>query len=443
MSIVPAELYKELPQDFAAEKGVLASIVLSPVAVLAQVRFNGISSESFYNPAHRTIFEAICELQSAGGPVDFITLAGFLRSQGNLERIGGASAINELFIYLPSALNVAYYGDLVLTASLARRALALAANLRQAVELDAGGAVEALAYAQTEIVAMLVKQGAGVKSTREIIREICYEVVHGKQNADLMPTGIAPLDKLLRLCRSDYLVIPGPTSSGKSALSAQICISLAKQGMRVLYVPLEMSAKQVLTRALASESGYNADSVRNMVLNNRDLRGFSRSEEEIAKATDAFSAGAQAIANLDFTVRDDVRDLDGILAMARGHAAHKPLDALCVDYPALLQIKGNFERRQIALAHSSQSFKRFAGEIRGLVITPSQVNQHGGTREAADFENDANAILRVEFKEGDDTERIVQIAKQRDGERGQLVPVHWHGPTTCFRENENQQDHEI
>ncbi len=433
---IPISQMSEIPSDFSAEKGVLASILLQPVAVLANVRANGISAESFYHPAHRTIFDAICEVQSNGGPVDFITLAGYLRTKGDLDRVGGAPALNELFIYLPSALNVAYYSEIVLAASLARRALALADSLRLAVESHAGGAAEALADTQAQIVAMLVQQNSTVKSTREIIREICYEVVHGKQNADLMPTGIAALDALLRLCRSDYLVIPGPTSSGKSALSAQICISLAKQGHRVLYVPLEMSAKQVLTRALAAESGYNADSVRHMVLHGRDTRGISRSESEVVDAVNAFTAGAQTVASLDLTVRDDVRDLDGILAMARGHAAQKPLDALCVDYPALMAMRGNFERRQLALAHASQSFKRFAGEIRGVVITPSQVNKEGGTREAADFENDANAILRVDFSENDDTQRIVQIAKQRDGERGQLVPVHWHGATTSFRENQ-------
>ena len=426
----------ELPSDFNAEKGVLASIVISPATVLAQVRAEGISVDSFHNPANRMIFDAICEAQSAGGPVDFITLASILKGREQLEKIGGPIAITELFIFLPTAANVGHYSQIVLKSSLARRALALAVNLQQAVQLDAGEAASALSVAQSEIVALLTHSRSNVQSTREIIREICYEVVHGKQNADLMPTGIAPLDSLLRLCRSDYLVIPGPTSSGKSALSAQICISLAKQGMRVLYVPLEMSAKQVLTRALAAESGYNADSVRSMVLHGRDARGISRSEDDTIEAVNAFSAGAQRVAALDFTVRDDVRDLDGILAMARGHAAQKPLDALCVDYPALMAMKGNFERRQLALAHASQSFKRFAGEIRGVVITPSQVNKEGGTREAADFENDANAILRVDFSENDDTQRIVQIAKQRDGERGQLVPVHWHGPTTSFRENQ-------
>lgn len=432
------DFHREIPSAPDAEKGILASIVLRPVEVMAQVRENGISSESFYTAAHRMIFDALCEIQAAGSPLDFITIAQMLVSKGSLEKVGGAHAVNELFVYLSTAANVGYYVEIVRGKQLARAALALADKLAKAVQEDDSGAANALSEAQSEIVAMFIGRETA-KSTREIIREICYEVVNGKQNADLLPTGIACLDALLRLCRSDYVVIPGPTSSGKSALAAQICIALAKQGRRVLYVPLEMSAKQVLTRALAAESGWNADAVRSMVLTNRDSAGRWHSEDTVKEAVASFTAGAQAVAGLDLTVRDDVRDFDGILAMARGHAAHKPIDVLCVDYPALMAMKGNFERRQLALAHASQGFKRFAGEIKGVVITPSQVNKDGGTREAADFENDANAILRVDFKEGDDTERLIQIAKQRDGERGKLVPMHWHGATTSFRENQNRE----
>ena len=306
-------------------------------------------------------------------------------------------------------------------------------KLRNAAFEGNGDPAEALAEAQQEIVAMLTRNRAGAKSTKEIIREICFEVINGKNNSDVLPTGIAGMDALLQLNRSDYLVIPGPTSSGKSALAAQICIAMAKQGARVLYVPLEMSAKQVLTRAIASESGWNAERVRGITIaasrqNNPAL------DKDAREAQVKFSEGAYKIANLDLTVRDDITDLDGILAMSRAHAAEKPLDVLCVDYPALMSMRGTFERRQLALAHASQSFKRFASEIRGLVITPSQVNKDGGTREAADFENDANAILAVSFDPDNESKRIVRIAKQRDGERGQALPLEWHGSTTCFHD---------
>jgi replicative DNA helicase len=234
------------------------------------------------------------------------------------------------------------------------------------------------------------------------------------------------------------MVLPGPTSSGKSALCAQFAIAYAKQGMRVLYVPLEMSARQVIKRAISAESGHSAESVRNMVMNRRDLRGISRDDKEVDAAMQSFSDSAFALANLDITVIDDVFDLDAILSTARAHASTKPLDVLCVDYPALMQMKGNYERRQLALAHASRSFKQFASEINGLVITPSQVNKDGCTREAADFENDANAIVRVDFHEDDETCRVVKIAKQRDGARGQELRLSWRGHTTSFISYQSQ-----
>lgn len=428
-----SDFTQTIPHDSTAEKGVLASILLAPVAVLSLCASACITARSFYIPAHALIFETIAEAHGSSKPLDFIVLASALRDAGKLDQIGGPAALNELYVFLPTAANASHYIEIVAKAALARRAYALGEKLRNAAFEGNGDPAEALAEAQQEIVAMLTRNRAGAKTTKEIIREICFEVINGKNNSDVLPTGIAGMDALLQLNRSDYLVIPGPTSSGKSALAAQICIAMAKQGARVLYVPLEMSAKQVLTRAIASESGWNAERVRGITIaasrqNNPAL------DKDAREAQVKFSEGAYKIANLDLTVRDDITDLDGILAMSRAHAAEKPLDVLCVDYPALMSMRGTFERRQLALAHASQSFKRFASEIRGLVITPSQVNKDGGTREAADFENDANAILAVSFDPDNESKRIVRIAKQRDGERGQALPLEWHGSTTCFHD---------
>ncbi len=233
-----SDFTQTIPHDLNAEKGVLASILLSPVAVLSLCASACITKSSFYIPAHGEIFETITETQAASKPLDFIVLASALRDAGKLDRIGGAAALNELFVFLPTAANASHYIGIVAKAALARRAYSLGEKLRTAAFDAEFDPAAALAEAQQEIVAMLTRNRAGAKSTKEIIREICFEVINGKTNSDVLPTGIAGMDAMLQLNRSDYLVIPGPTSSGKSALAAQICIAMAKQGARVLYVPL-------------------------------------------------------------------------------------------------------------------------------------------------------------------------------------------------------------
>ena len=45
--------------------------------------------ENFYRPAHRIIFEAVCELNLRRIPVDQISLADTLNAAGQLDAVGG------------------------------------------------------------------------------------------------------------------------------------------------------------------------------------------------------------------------------------------------------------------------------------------------------------------------------------------------------------------
>lgn len=416
--------------DAQAEKAVLSCLVRWPLEVFPLCYAAGVGADAFALAQNRATWETLESLHREGMQPDFVCLVNRLEKDG---RVVHTADVSELFYFIPSAPVAPHYIAIVVERHMTRRAMLLAEKMTADLAESNCDPEDILNAYQGQMLKLVTRQNSTRKTTKQLIREICEEVIYGKPDAGRLLTLIEPIDAELLLYRTDYLVIPGPTSSGKSALCAQLAIAYAKQGHRVLYVPLEMSARQVLKRAIASESGQSAENVRAMVMNNRDMRGISRDDSEVGKATKAFADAAGALTRLDLTVRDDIQDLDAILSTARSHAAEKPLDVLCVDYPALMAMRGNFERRQLALAHASQSFKRFASEMNGLVITPSQVNKDGGTREAADFENDANAILAVRFSEKDETQRVVTIAKQRDGERGQTLRLAWHGATTSFK----------
>jgi replicative DNA helicase len=96
------------PNDIAAEKAVLASVLLD------HTRWRDadiLSSDDFYNPCCRTIFTAMRRLAADGKPICCTSLVGNLRDHGEYNADTGVSAatLHNLFWLRPWAYFVGYY----------------------------------------------------------------------------------------------------------------------------------------------------------------------------------------------------------------------------------------------------------------------------------------------------------------------------------------------
>ena len=78
-----------MPQDREAESSVLSAMMISPDAL--QECLIELTPDDFYFPANQTIFLAVREMFNRNQPVDSISLADYLKSTGELEKIGGRS----------------------------------------------------------------------------------------------------------------------------------------------------------------------------------------------------------------------------------------------------------------------------------------------------------------------------------------------------------------
>jgi len=82
-----------MPPHFEAEESLLGALMLSPNVVEAVAEI-GLRLEHFSQPAHRHIYAAVRSLMDRGEPIDVVTVAIKLRSNGLLDEIGG---IERLF----------------------------------------------------------------------------------------------------------------------------------------------------------------------------------------------------------------------------------------------------------------------------------------------------------------------------------------------------------
>jgi hypothetical protein len=93
--------------------------------------------EHFYRTSHQKIFRTMAELSDVGEVIDQITLTARLKAQGQLESIGGAAYIAELWHEVPSAANVSSHAQIVRDHADRRRAIADARRVTDAAYSEA------------------------------------------------------------------------------------------------------------------------------------------------------------------------------------------------------------------------------------------------------------------------------------------------------------------
>jgi hypothetical protein len=94
-----------LPLALDSEKALLCSCIKSNELVDEPA----LELELFAFPAHRLIFERLRELFEHGSPIDFVILKDFLARSGELEAVGGATYLSDLWDFVPSPANWRHY----------------------------------------------------------------------------------------------------------------------------------------------------------------------------------------------------------------------------------------------------------------------------------------------------------------------------------------------
>ena len=107
------DVHRLLPSSPDAEKGILCSFLLAPVECGKFCEAKGVMPSWFNTPCHAEIFEELQFFWREGMPLDFITLTENFHRKGRLENVGGAAFVTELFTFLPTAANLAYYVEIL------------------------------------------------------------------------------------------------------------------------------------------------------------------------------------------------------------------------------------------------------------------------------------------------------------------------------------------
>lgn len=432
---------KQPPQNVDAEASLLGAILIDADAIVKVA--DQIRSTDFFDKKHEIIYAAMNQLYTQRSAIDVLTLANQLKANGELDSVGGAAYLTELTNFVPTAVHVEQYADIVAQKALRRRLIAVSQQMVSLGFDETKALHELIEEAESNLFAVSeqhVKQS--VVSLEAILAESFERLddLHkDKKKLRGLSTGFKDLDNLLAgFQKSDLFILAARPSMGKTALMLNFAHNVAvKAKQPVLFFSLEMSKEQLVDRLLSIESGVDAWSLRTGNLTDTDF-------EKIGEAMGALS---EAPIYIDDTPGISVSDLRTI---ARRENHRHPLGMIIIDYLQLMSGGNRFSsegNRVQEISEISRGLKSVARELNVPLIAASQLNrsvesrspqipQLSDLRESGSLEQDADVvafIYREEFY-NPETERkkITDI----------LVKKHRNGPVggiELFFDNERQR----
>jgi len=418
-----------LPFSEEAEKGILSCCLQDPVRRMTEAK-ESIPTAAFHHEANRTIYRMFIEFHDSDKPIDPILVTNALRNGGLLERVGGPSAITEMFTFVPSPSHFVHYRKILLDKYQARRHIE--AHVRSLNEffnphVEFQDAVDT-AKAHMEGIESTRGRRLNRMSISDAISLTIDEIQERQQRGGALigfPTGFPTINERCGgLQKGRVTVFAGLPSDGKSAIMQNCARHALHAGAKVGWYSLEMPITEQTTRILCEDSGVD-----NAVLYSGLM---SRAQNDmLARSIRQLSAlGADMIDTDTASAEDIIADIE-----SGGY------DVAVVDYLQLMESEGRKgASREELIAGISRKLKSVAKRTGCHILTASQLNDSGKLRESRAIGHDADAVFIVskwQNEDGsfDDAKRKLLNDKNRGGKRQWEIDLLFNGPTFTFKED--------
>lgn len=355
------------PHDLDAEISILGSILLEPLSIAKVLQF--LHPEDFYRENNGQIYRAALDLFAAGEPIDNVTLAAQLQTNGLLERVGGRAQLASMQSIVPTAANIEYYGRIVKEKAYKRRLISAGGNIAGFGYDDSIEAEDAINQAQS-----LVFGVADDRDQRELARlydllgpamERISVLMESGQGVVGIPSGFHDLDQMTGGFKdSDLIIVAGRPSMGKTSLALNVGLHAALEAKKSIAIfSLEMSKEQLTERLLTEQAQIDAQ---------RMHRGML-SEAEFDRVSNALGPLGEAAIYIDDT---PVMDELTLQLKARQAKMRHNVDMIIVDYLQLMHGRSRGDDNRVQEVSSiSRALKGLARELRIPVIAISQLSR--------------------------------------------------------------------
>lgn len=246
--------------------------------------------ETFYEPRHQKIYEAIRNMNMDERPVDIMTLNDELSKMGEIDKVGGVDYLMEISSQVASAAHVESHARI------------LAEKYMQRQLIHFAGDIETKAYDSSVDVDELMQQAEGslfqisqnnmkqdftqVAPVVKNAMEILQRAASNKGGLTGIPTGYVEMDEITSGWQaSDLVIIAGRPAMGKTSFALSIAKNVAVDyGVPIGFFSLEMNNVQLVNRLISNVCEVSGRKILNGQLDPSD---WERLDKRIGRLTDA------------------------------------------------------------------------------------------------------------------------------------------------------------
>lgn len=445
------------PHSIECEQALLACCIFEggQESITACVQAK-IFPDSFYKPAHQTIFQVFLELYQEGIPIDDIILCDKLKAKGYLETIGGYGYINDITNRIDTPAHLLHYLQRVRDLALVRRLIRTSTQTIEQAYSEQENLEQFLENVEQEIFKIsedrISETAKPLKDSIDGAVGLVNKMIQNRGALTGISTGFVDLDKLTSgLHPQEMIVIAARPSMGKTSIALNIAEAAimgnerGKVAMPTLLFSLEMSAEQLAMRLLCSYGRVDMQKLREGFLD-------KQAEADLARS-------AKVLRNAPLWIDDSghITILE-MRAKARRLHSQKALGLIIIDYLQLVSVTDSRMPREQQIAEISRGIKSMAKELNLPVIVAAQLNRESekekrqprlsDLRESGAIEQDADLVLLISRKkdfeqEQEDSMNVVLrdliIAKQRNGPVGS-IPLAYNKRLTRFENYSSEID---
>ncbi len=399
VAALPPEIAGRLvPRAVEIEAAVLGALMLEKDA-FSQV-CDLLKPESFYEPKHTIIYRAIQSLGIGDEPIDIITVTNRLRTDGELEKVGGAGFVASLTVNVASAAHIEYHARIVAQKYLARELIAFASNVENGAFDESNDIDDLLQEAEGRLFEI---------SQRNLKRDVMQIDPLLSRAVDLMQiaaqrssgisgleTGFHGLDKLTSGWQnSDLIIIAARPAMGKTAFVLSMALNIAMMNNPVAVFSLEMSNQQLVNRLISNACEIPGEKIKSGHLSDLEWNQLL--------------SRLQRLNGLPLYV-DDTSGLSmmELRTKARRLVREHGIRLIIIDYLQLMTAGIKLGSREQEVSTISRSLKQLAKELDIPVIALSQLNrkledrgnkdkrpQLSDLRESGAIEQDADIVCFI------------------------------------------------
>ncbi len=429
LEMLGLEVGNKPPQALDVEEAVIGSMLIEPNCV--DEAMEELTPSCFYDEKHRMIFTAISALVNEHSSVDVLTVTQKLKSQGNLEIIGGPVALARLSQKVGAAAHVEYYIKILKQKCIQRELITASYDILRKAYDETVNVDDLIDISQTKIFAAIQNNvRRDVQEIGSVYNQAINDIERLQETTGIsgVPSGYRSIDDITFGWQpSDLIILAARPSVGKTAFVLNIARNAAVQyNMPVAFFSLEMPSIQLVKRLMVSESGLSADKIKGgQKLADYEWKQLEEKCKNLAKSP-LYIDDTPSLPVMEF--RSKVKRL----------VKQKGVRLVIVDYLQLMQGPSELRgMREQEVAAISRTLKATAKEMNVPIIALSQLSRNavqrtGGNnrpqlsdlRESGSIEQDADMVIfihRLDYQGlsenvEDKGKTQIIIAKHRNGE---------------------------